>query len=62
MFRRLLLADSAAIFTIVAFVTAATIFLAIAWRAIRMPRTQVDRFANLPFHSESAAARHDPNA
>ena len=63
MFRRLLLEDSAAIFAIVALVTAAVIFLAIAWRALRMPPAQVDRFANLPFTSEaaseSAAARHD---
>ena len=59
MFRRLALADSATIFSIVAFVTAAAIFLFIAWRALRMPRAQIDRFANLPFNSDSEAAHHD---
>ena len=49
MFRRLLLEDSATLFTIVAFVTAFTIFVTIAWRAVRMKPTQVDRFARLPF-------------
>jgi hypothetical protein len=58
MFKRLLLDDSAAIMTIVAFATASVIFIAIAWRAIRMSRAQSDRFANLPFNSDSAA-RHD---
>jgi hypothetical protein len=62
MFKRLLLEDSAAIFTIVAFVTAVTIFVAIAWRALRMPRAQADRFAHLPFTTESAATRHDSQA
>lgn len=62
MFRRLILEDSAAIFTIVAFITAATIFVAFTWRALRMSRTQADRFANLPFTSDSDAARHDHSA
>ncbi len=62
MFRRLVFEDSAAIFTIVAFVTAASIFISIAWRAVRMPRTQVDRFANLPFNSDTPVARHDHSA
>jgi len=53
MFKRLLLDDTTAIFTLLAFVTAAVIFIAIAWRAIRMPREQVDRFANLPFNADS---------
>lgn len=60
MFRRLILEDSATIFSIVAFVTAAVIFLFITWRALRMPRPQIERFANLPFNSESASAHHDP--
>ena len=59
MFKRLLLDDTATLFTLVAFVTAAVIFVAIAWRAVRMPRAQVDRFANLPFNSDTAAAHHD---
>jgi hypothetical protein len=62
MFKRLLLDDSTAIFVLTAFVTASTIFLLITWRALRMPRAQVDNFANLPFNSENAAGRHDTHA
>lgn len=62
MFRRLILEDSAAIYVIVAFVTAASIFVSITWRALRMPRHQVDRFANLPFSSDSDEASHDHSA
>ncbi len=60
MFRRLLLEDTTALCALVAFVTVATIFVAFAWRALRMPRPQIDRFAHLPFNSESAAVHHDP--
>lgn len=60
MFRRLILEDSAAIFTIVAFVTAASIFAAIVWRACRMKRPQIERFARLPLQDdERPASRHD---
>ncbi|MEI7552370.1 MAG: hypothetical protein WCL24_08555 [Verrucomicrobiota bacterium] len=62
MFKRLLLDDSSAIYVLVAFVTAATIFATITWRALRMPRAQVDHFANLPFTTETAAGRHDTHA
>jgi hypothetical protein len=61
MFKRLLLDDATAIVTAVAFVTAATIFIAMAWRAIRMPRAQSDNLANLPFNSDSSD-RHDSHA
>ncbi len=61
MFRRLLLEDSAAIFTIVAFVTAAAIFAYITWRALRLPRQRSDQLAHLPFNSDSAA-RHDAHS
>lgn len=59
MFRRIVFEDSAAIYTIVAFITAGVIFCSITWRALRMPRQQVDRFANLPFTTDTAEARHD---
>ncbi|MBL9203139.1 MAG: hypothetical protein JNL39_21700 [Opitutaceae bacterium] len=59
MFRRLLLEDHAAIFTIAAFITAASIFGAFLWRALRMQSAQVERFENLPFASQTPAARHD---
>ena len=56
MFRRLLLEDSAAVFTLAAFITAVSIYVAIAWRAVRMKRPQVARFENLPFETETPAA------
>lgn len=59
MFRRLILEDHAAIFTITAFLTAASIFGAFLWRAVRMKSAQVERFENLPFASQTPAARHD---
>jgi len=62
MFRRLLLEDTAALFTIVAFVTAFSIFVTIAWRAIRMKRPQIDHFARLPFEIATPASRHDSDA
>ena len=61
MFKRLILEDSAAIFVLTAFVTAATIFITISWRALRMPRSQVEKFAQLPFTADSDD-RHDPHA
>ncbi len=61
MFRRLVFDDSAAIFTIVAFVTAVTIFAFAVWRALHMSRDQADRFANLPFN-DPTDARHDHSA
>ncbi len=59
MFRRLILEDHAAIFTLTAFITAASIYVAFAWRALRMKRPQLERFENLPFASQTPAARHD---
>lgn len=59
MFKRLLLDAPTAICVTIAFVTAATIFIASAWRALRMPRAQVDRFAQLPFNSDSTDTHHD---
>lgn len=48
MFRRLILEHWMSIFTLVAFCTALIIYLSCAWRALRMPREQSDRFAHLP--------------
>lgn len=59
MFKRLLLDDSAAIFTVVAFVTAFSIFATVCWRALRMSRPQTDQLARLPFADETSARRHD---
>ncbi|MBE7539467.1 MAG: hypothetical protein HS122_13780 [Opitutaceae bacterium] len=62
MFRRILLEDSAAVFTITAFITAVSIFVAILWRAFRMKREQTHHFENLPFETETPAARNDSQA
>ena len=62
MFRRLVFEHSAALFTLVAFVTAATIYVTFAWRALRMKRTQVARFENLPFDTPTPSASHEANA
>lgn len=59
MFKRLILDDSAALYTIAAFSVAASIYAAVAWRALRMRRAQADRFANLPFETETPASQHE---
>ena len=59
MFRRLIFEDSAALFTIGAFITAVSIFAAITWRALRMKSPQVVRFENLPFSTPTPSASHD---
>jgi hypothetical protein len=61
MFKRLILEDSSVWYVITAFVTAATIFGTITWRAVRMPRAQVEKFAQLPFTTD-ADERHEPHA
>ncbi len=62
MFKRLLLDDSAALFTVIAFLTATSIYFTIGWRALRMKRPQLERFENLPFATETPPARHDTDA
>ena len=59
MFRRLLLDDWMSLFTLVAFVTALSVYVTITYRALRMRRVQVERFARLPFQDESAGRRHE---
>ena len=61
MFKRLILDDSSTLCVLTAFLTALTIFVSITWRALRMPRAQVDRFANLPFTTDHDG-RHDTHA
>jgi hypothetical protein len=60
MFRRLVFENSAAIFTLAAFITAVSIYLTITWRALRMKRPQVARFANLPFDTATPGAAEAP--
>jgi hypothetical protein len=64
MFNRLIYQDSAALFTIVAFAVAASIFVAVCWRALRMGRGQIERMENLPFATATPPASHgtDPAA
>ena len=57
MFRRLVFENSAALFTISAFITAVSIYVAVAWHALRMKRPQLERFENLPFETETPASR-----
>jgi hypothetical protein len=59
MFRRLALENSAALFTIAAFITASSIYVAVAWRALRMKRPLVEQFENLPFQTPTPSARHE---
>lgn len=59
MFKRLIFEDSAALFTVTAFITAVSIYLSIGWRALRMQRPQLERLENLPFTTATPAARHD---
>ncbi len=59
MFKRLVFEESAALFTITAFVTAVSIYVAVTWRAVRMKRPQLERFENLPFAIATPAAVHD---
>ena len=62
MFRRLVFENTAALFTLAAFITASSIYVAFAWRALRMKRPQVERFENLPFAAETPAATRSSNA
>jgi hypothetical protein len=59
MFRRLIFEDSAALFTLAAFITAVSIYVSITWRALRMKRPQIERFEQLPFESDTPAAAPD---
>lgn len=59
MFRRLVFENSAALFTIAAFLTAASIYVMFAWRALRMKPPQIAHFENLPFSTPTPSARHE---
>jgi len=62
MFRRLVLPDSAALYTLAAFCFAASIFVAVAWRTLRMRRTEADRLGRLPFETATPASQHEPDS
>ena len=52
MFRRLFIEDWTMIFTLVAFITALSIYVTIFYRTVRMRSAQTDRLAQLPFVDE----------
>lgn len=61
MFERLITGHAEAICTIAAFAVAASIFVAVAWRAVRMDRAKAGRFAHLPFETPTPEHhRHEP--
>jgi hypothetical protein len=59
MFRRLLLENWMVLFTIVAFITASSVYVSIFYRALRMRRSQVQRMAALPFSDEPVSRPHE---
>lgn len=58
MFRRIILDNWVAIFPLVSFITAAAVYVTITYKALRMRRGQIDRFAQLPFNDQPEAP-HD---
>jgi ABC-type nickel/cobalt efflux system permease component RcnA len=62
MFRRLIIEDWTAIFTIAAFVTVASIYLTMLYRTLRMRRPQIDHLSNLPFEDDQPVAAVKPAA
>ena len=61
MFHRLFFDDWVVIFPLVAFITAASVYASLTWRALRMRPAQINRFARLPFNDETSrlATLHD---
>ena len=55
MFRRLLFDDWVVIFPLMAFLTAASVYAFLTWRALRMRPEQIGRFAGLPFNDETSS-------
>ncbi len=60
MFHRLVQDEAALFFTLLAFLTSASIYGVFLWRALRMKRSQVEHFENLPFTTDQSSARHEP--
>ncbi len=52
MFQRVIYEDWQLVFPIVAFAAAVAICGAVVWRAVRMPRGQLDRLAQMPLEDE----------
>jgi len=56
---RFFISHLTALSTAAAFAVAASIFIAVAWRAVRMRSPQIDRFAHLPFETPTPACTHE---
>ncbi len=59
MFHRFMQDQSSLFFTLLAFLSSASIYGVFLWRALRMKRSQVERYENLPFTTENPSARHE---
>lgn len=59
MFQQIVLNNSTTLCTLVAFGIAASIFLTIAWRALRMPRQRCLELEELPFQTSTPPSRDD---
>lgn len=62
MLRRLIFENWSILFTLIAFITALSIFLFIGYRALRMKRTDTSRIANIPLEDDETRvlANRDP--
>lgn len=61
MLERIVTGNAEAICLVASLVIAASIFVAVAWRALRMKRPDVGRFAQLPFETPTPAASRRPD-
>jgi hypothetical protein len=59
MFHRLMLEEWTAVFTLIAFVTALSVYVTIFYRALRMRPGQIEHLSSLPFADETAASSHE---
>ena len=61
MFQRIVTGSPEAVCTVVAFAVASSIFVGVAWRAIRMKTGQSERLSSLPFSTPTPASVADPS-
>ena len=60
MFDRIIYPDWHVVFPLAAFIVAAVFFVVMSWRALRMKRADVDRFARLPLEDDPGPpSRHE---
>ncbi len=59
MFKHLIISNATAVTTVIAFITASSIYCSISWRAIRMNKADVEKFENLPFETDTTPVSHD---